>query len=63
MALADVPLKRFLVEEIVPAETDEVSRLIFNSHDAAAFAPIASMTVGDFRDWERIRTWSASIFR
>ena len=51
MALADVPLKRFLVEEIVPAETDEVSRLIFNSHDAAAFAPIASMTVGDFRDW------------
>ncbi len=51
MALADVPLKRFLEEEIVPAETDEVSRLIFDSHDAAAFAPVASMTVGEFRDW------------
>ncbi len=51
MALADVPLKRFLAEEIVPAEADEVSQLIFESHDAAAFAPIASMTVGEFRDW------------
>ena len=51
MALADVPLKRFLAEEIVPAETDEVSRLIFESHDTAAFAPVASMTVGEFRDW------------
>ena len=51
MALADVPLKRFLGEEIVPADTDEVSRLIFESHDAAAFAPVASLTVGAFRDW------------
>ena len=51
MALADVPLKRLLGEEIVPADTDEVSRLIFESHDAAAFAPIASLTVGEFRDW------------
>ncbi len=51
MALADVPLKRFLAEEIVPADTDEVSRLIFESHDAGAFAPVASMTVGEFRDW------------
>ena len=51
MALADLPLKRFLAEEIAPAETDEVSRLIFESHDAAAFAPVASMTTGEFRDW------------
>ena len=51
MALADVPLKRFLGEEIVPAETDEVSRLIFKSHDPAAFAAVSSMTVGEFRDW------------
>ncbi|HMN71458.1 MAG TPA: ethanolamine ammonia-lyase subunit EutB [Rhodoblastus sp.] len=42
---------RFVAEEIVPAETDEVSRLIFESHDAAAFAPVASMTTGEFRDW------------
>lgn len=51
MALADVPLKRFLAEEIVPAETDEVSRLIFESHGPAAFAAVSSMTVGEFRDW------------
>ena len=51
MALADVPLKQFLGEEIVTDESDEVSRLIFESHDAAAFAPVSSLTVGGFRDW------------
>src|SRR5262252_4334504 len=51
MALADVPLKRFLAEPIVPYETDEVTRLICDSHDSAAFAPISHLTVGEFRDW------------
>jgi len=51
MALADVPLKRFLAEPIVPYEGDAVTRLICDSHDAAAFAPIAHLTVGEFRDW------------
>jgi ethanolamine ammonia-lyase large subunit len=51
IALADVPLKRFLNEAIVPYETDEVTRLILDTHDPAAFAPIASFTVGDLRDW------------
>ena len=51
MVLADVPLKRFLNEEVVPYEQDEITRLIFDSHDAAAFAPISSFTVGQFRDW------------
>ena len=51
MALADVPLKRFLAEEVVPAETDDVTRLIFGSHDATAFAAVSSLTVGGFRDW------------
>src|SRR5919108_6461982 len=50
MALADLPLTSFLDEPLVPYETDEVTRLIFDSHDQAAFAPIASMTVGEFRD-------------
>lgn len=49
--LADVPLKNFLTDAIVPYEDDEVTRLIIDSHDAAAFAPIASLTVGQFRDW------------
>ncbi len=51
MALADVPLTTFLDDVLVPYETDEVTRLILDSHDAAAFAPIAGLTVGQFREW------------
>ena len=50
-ALADVHLKAFLEEPVVPYEVDEVSRLIVDTHDAGAFAPIATLTVGAFRDW------------
>lgn len=49
--LADLPLRHFLTEAIVPYETDEVTRLIIDNHDEAAFAPISHMTVGQFRDW------------
>ncbi|SEA52966.1 ethanolamine ammonia-lyase subunit EutB [Rubrimonas cliftonensis] len=51
LALADLPLKHFLTEVVVPYEDDEVTRLIIDGHDAAAFAPVSSMTVGQFRDW------------
>lgn len=50
-ALADVPLKTFLAEAVVPYEDDEVTRLIIDSHDAAAFAPVSHLTVGGLRDW------------
>jgi ethanolamine ammonia-lyase large subunit len=50
-ALAEVPLAQFLAEPVVPYETDEVTRLILDSHDRAAFAPVAALTVGAFRDW------------
>ena len=50
-ALADLPLTRFLDEAVVPYESDEVTRLIVDTHDRAAFAPIAALTVGGFRDW------------
>jgi ethanolamine ammonia-lyase large subunit len=50
-ALADLPLRNFLNEQVVPYETDEVTRLIVDSHDQTAFAPIAHLTVGAFRDW------------
>src|SRR3984957_18456262 len=50
MVLADTPLKRFLAEPLIPYESDEVTRLICDSHDAAAFAPIAHLTVGEFRE-------------
>src|SRR3982075_4557953 len=51
IALADVPLKQFLHETVVPYEDDEVTRLIIDSHDEQAFAAISSLTVGAFRDW------------
>src|ERR1700720_3373939 len=51
IALSDVPLKQFLQETVIPYETDEVTRLIVDSHDAPAFAGISSLTVGAFRDW------------
>jgi len=51
IALADLPLGAFLSDAVVPYEADEVTRLIVDSHDAAAFAPIAALTVGGFRDW------------
>ncbi|WP_199104395.1 ethanolamine ammonia-lyase subunit EutB [Aquitalea sp. ASV11] len=51
MCLADVPLTTFLQELLIPYEEDEVSRLIIDSHDAHAFAPIRHLTVGGLRDW------------
>ncbi|MCL4802430.1 MAG: ethanolamine ammonia-lyase subunit EutB [Burkholderiales bacterium] len=50
-ALADLPLRHFLAEAVVAYEDDDVTRLILDGHDATAFAPVASMTVGQFRDW------------
>jgi ethanolamine ammonia-lyase large subunit len=50
MALADLPLTVFLNEAIVPYEADEVTRLIVDTHDASAFAPISGLTVGGLRD-------------
>jgi len=50
-ALADLPLRHFLSEAVIPYEDDEVTRLILDSHDATAFAPVAHLTVGGFRDW------------
>lgn len=49
--LADLPLRIFLNEAVIPYEEDDVTRLIIDSHDAAAFAPVAHLTVGGLRDW------------
>lgn len=49
--LSELPLKRFLAEDIIPHEKDEVTRLIFAMHDQDAFADISHFTVGDLRDW------------
>ena len=51
IALSDVPLKQFLHETVIPYEDDEITRLIIDTHDVSAFAGVASLTVGSFRDW------------
>lgn len=51
IALADLPLRAFLAEDILGVEGDEITDLIFARHDAQAFAPVAHMTVGEFREW------------
>jgi ethanolamine ammonia-lyase large subunit len=51
MILADVPLKTFLEEPIIPYETDEITRLILDTHDKNSFASISHFTVGELRDW------------
>jgi ethanolamine ammonia-lyase large subunit len=51
MEVADLPLRNILDRPIIPYECDEVTRLICDSHDAAAFSTVAHLTVGEFRDW------------
>ena len=51
MTLADIPLKHFLEEVLIPYESDEVTRLIIDTHDREAFATVSHLTVGGFRDW------------
>jgi ethanolamine ammonia-lyase large subunit len=51
MALADVPLKQFLQDLLIPYEQDEVTRLIIDTHNAEAFAMVSHFTVGQLRDW------------
>jgi ethanolamine ammonia-lyase large subunit len=51
IALADVPLKTFLNDVIIPYEQDEITRLIIDDHNAASFSLISHFTVGEFRDW------------
>ncbi len=64
MVLADLPLTIFLNEALIPYESDDVTRLIQDSHDQEAFAPVASLTVGEFRDWLLShRTDSAALSR
>ena len=51
MRLAEVPLKTFLTEALIPYEDDEITRLIIDEHDIEAFKTISHLTVGDFRNW------------
>ena len=59
--LADIPLKSFLENPLIPYEVDEVTRLIVDNHDPVAFSPVASLTVGEFREWLLARETTASV--
>jgi len=63
MCLAELPLATFLNECVIPYEGDEVTRLIVDTHDAQAFAPLAGLTVGDFRNWLLAEADSESLAR
>jgi ethanolamine ammonia-lyase large subunit len=58
--LSEVPLTRFLEEPVVDYEIDEITRLIFDSHDTSAFEPLRNLTVGEFRDYLLDYTTSSS---
>lgn len=61
LALADLPLSTFLHEALIPYEDDELTRLIVDTHDAAAFAPVAHLTAGAFRDWLLLDTTTTAV--
>ena len=63
ITLADVPLKVFLSELIIPYESDEVTRLIVDSHDVNAFSLINHLTVGELRDWLLMDETTTSILK
>jgi ethanolamine ammonia-lyase large subunit len=51
LCLADIPLRQFLTEPLIPYEIDEVTRLIVDTHDPKAFQAVSNLSVGDFRNW------------
>jgi ethanolamine ammonia-lyase large subunit len=51
LCLAEIPLQTFLDEPLIPYETDEVTRLILDTHNAVAFGPVSHLNVGEFRNW------------
>lgn len=61
MCLAALPLSTFIDQLVIPYEDDDVTRLIVDTHDAAAFAAIAHLTVGDFRDWLLLDTTDSDL--
>lgn len=63
MVLAELPLSTFLNETVIPYEQDEVTRLIIDTHDSEAFAPVASLTVGELRNWLLLESTDATVLQ
>jgi len=49
--LADVCLSDIVAQPLIDSDADEVSRLILDTLDQNAFRSVASMTVGEFREY------------
>lgn len=49
--LADLPLADIIQQPLIDPDEDDVSRLIAETFDEAAFRPIRSLTVGEFREF------------
>ena len=63
MVLAELPLSTFLNDTVIPYEQDEVTRLIIDTHDSEAFAPVASLTVGELRNWLLLESTDATVLQ
>lgn len=63
MVLADLPLTYFLEELVIPYESDEVSRLIIDTHDKEAFKEISHLTVGEFRNWLLLYSTNSEVLK
>ncbi len=63
MVLADLPLTTFLNEALIPYELDDITRLIIDTHDAEAFAPVAHFTVGELRNWLLLESTDAVVLQ
>ena len=50
LLLANIPLKRFIDEPLIPPESDSVSQLLLEEHNNEAFQMVENDTVGDLRN-------------
>jgi ethanolamine ammonia-lyase large subunit len=49
--LADLPLDDIVQRPLIDPSNDDVTRLILETYDPQSFRPLASMTVGEFREF------------
>ena len=51
LVLSDLPLSEIVDQPLIDPDTDEVSRLALDTLDRTAFHSLASLTVGEFREY------------
>ncbi len=63
LALADITLRTIVDTPVIDPAVDDVSRLILDTHDPAAFASLQSLTVGEFREFLLTDTTDGEVLR